>query len=461
MLINPFIAAAATVAARAVGTILPGDWTARRSNHYRPESSSREAFPTNQYFMDMEDNMHAQASDFEDFMAKAAASTATASPPIDAEIISKEPEITTTNTEEKTKKQQGSRVLPPPLPNTNDPWILLGIDRRASFDEIRKVYKKLVKIYHPDVAVGPDASAEDRKASNWNFARINAAFDILKRKEEEEVLEYSVYIDGQRVTRSVVVSEDTRRRDPTYVNYDRILEMAEYRKRHPKQRMWYENDRDYQAHNGYGDGYEVSKHSRGKWWAYRNTFDHFHDFDHTEMRDGFGPIQSDQQRWGEGSHFAEEEAGYYRRPNHGHFEVDHGRDHWWDEGSAFDYESPHVDREHQPRHNDMFDSEIKQGYPYKDRYWNDDPSFFEESRGNYDDDGFDYGSQRNSRDYDHTEMKQGYPYKDSFWSEGHSFDQARGVDHNNDDVDYDPQEYFPLKEKWWKGDDPTIGDYTP
>src|SRR5918912_3125 len=61
-----------------------------------------------------------------------------------------------------------------------DPYSVLGVDRKASADEIKKAYRKLARQYHPDRNPGDD-SAEER------FKEIQSAYDIVgdpdKRKE--------------------------------------------------------------------------------------------------------------------------------------------------------------------------------------------------------------------------------------------------------------------------------------
>ncbi|HEY8582810.1 MAG TPA: molecular chaperone DnaJ [Capillimicrobium sp.] len=61
-----------------------------------------------------------------------------------------------------------------------DPYKVLGVDRKASQEEIKKAYRKLARTYHPDRNPG-DTSAESR------FKEISAAYDTLgdpdKRKE--------------------------------------------------------------------------------------------------------------------------------------------------------------------------------------------------------------------------------------------------------------------------------------
>ncbi len=70
----------------------------------------------------------------------------------------------------------------PKLPDTNDPLELLGLDRRnppESVNDIRRAFLRMAKKYHPD-AVAADASPEQREKASVNFARINAAYQLLK-----------------------------------------------------------------------------------------------------------------------------------------------------------------------------------------------------------------------------------------------------------------------------------------
>jgi len=65
---------------------------------------------------------------------------------------------------------------------TQDPYKVLGVDKKASQDEIKKAYRKLARQYHPDRNPG-DSAAETR------FKEISSAYDVLgdpeKRKEHD------------------------------------------------------------------------------------------------------------------------------------------------------------------------------------------------------------------------------------------------------------------------------------
>lgn len=56
---------------------------------------------------------------------------------------------------------------------------ILGVDKNASTDEIKKIYRKLAKQYHPDANPG-DKKAEDK------FKDINEAYEVLGDEEKRK-----------------------------------------------------------------------------------------------------------------------------------------------------------------------------------------------------------------------------------------------------------------------------------
>ena len=60
-----------------------------------------------------------------------------------------------------------------------DPYRTLGVDKKASDDEIKKAYRKLARQYHPDKNPG-DASAEER------FKEIQEAYSILSDADKRK-----------------------------------------------------------------------------------------------------------------------------------------------------------------------------------------------------------------------------------------------------------------------------------
>jgi hypothetical protein len=71
---------------------------------------------------------------------------------------------------------------PPPLPDTDDPFVLLGLDPTTDRKEIKRAYKRRALRYHPDVVVGPGSTPEERREASEQFARVNAAYEALSGK---------------------------------------------------------------------------------------------------------------------------------------------------------------------------------------------------------------------------------------------------------------------------------------
>ena len=59
-----------------------------------------------------------------------------------------------------------------------DLYETLGVDRDASFDEIKKAYRKLARSYHPDV--NPDPKMADK------FKEITAAYEVLSDPDKRQ-----------------------------------------------------------------------------------------------------------------------------------------------------------------------------------------------------------------------------------------------------------------------------------
>src|SRR6201996_4345450 len=75
-------------------------------------------------------------------------------------------------------------------PPKHEYYETLGVERKASADDIRKAYRKLARKYHPDLNPG-DKAAEDR------FKNVQEAYDILSDPKKRQVYDqYGFYSDN-------------------------------------------------------------------------------------------------------------------------------------------------------------------------------------------------------------------------------------------------------------------------
>ena len=67
-------------------------------------------------------------------------------------------------------------------PDQEDPYVILGLDRDASDDEIKKTYRQLVRDNHPDKMIARGVPEEFVAIANERLARINSAYDQISRE---------------------------------------------------------------------------------------------------------------------------------------------------------------------------------------------------------------------------------------------------------------------------------------
>jgi hypothetical protein len=72
------------------------------------------------------------------------------------------------------------KTQPAPLPTSDDPFLLLGLDTPTTDKkEIKRAFRKRAMQYHPDVLLDQDSTKAEREEASKNFARINAAYEML------------------------------------------------------------------------------------------------------------------------------------------------------------------------------------------------------------------------------------------------------------------------------------------
>jgi len=75
---------------------------------------------------------------------------------------------------------------------SKDYYSILGVDRNASSDDIKKSYKKLALQYHPDKNPGDDKSIE-------KFKEIAEAYSILNNKEKRDQYDMMGFVDENNI----------------------------------------------------------------------------------------------------------------------------------------------------------------------------------------------------------------------------------------------------------------------
>ncbi|MGG7072988.1 DnaJ domain-containing protein [Campylobacter sp. 9BO] len=66
-----------------------------------------------------------------------------------------------------------------------DPYEVLEISRSASFSDVKKRYRELVKKYHPDILMGQGESEAVIEKSTKKLQEINEAYESIKKERDE------------------------------------------------------------------------------------------------------------------------------------------------------------------------------------------------------------------------------------------------------------------------------------
>jgi curved DNA-binding protein CbpA len=72
--------------------------------------------------------------------------------------------------------------------NESDPYLIIGVEESAVFDDINKQYKLLAKEFHPDRY--SNSNPQEKKEIELLFSKITSAFNLLKDPEERKKFDY-------------------------------------------------------------------------------------------------------------------------------------------------------------------------------------------------------------------------------------------------------------------------------
>lgn len=78
--------------------------------------------------------------------------------------------------------RRAGQGVPPPQRPSEDPYLVLGVKAQSSVEEIRIRWKQLMRENHPDSVAARGAAPAVVKAASEKVARINAAYDAIKRE---------------------------------------------------------------------------------------------------------------------------------------------------------------------------------------------------------------------------------------------------------------------------------------
>lgn len=104
---------------------------------------------------------------------------------------------------------------------SNDYYKILGVEKTASDDDIKKAYRKLAHQYHPDKKGG-----DEKK-----FKEINEAYQTLSNKDRRA--QYDRFGKSSRVPPAVLAgSADFRKAGSASISREAILAISEIFSRH-------------------------------------------------------------------------------------------------------------------------------------------------------------------------------------------------------------------------------------
>ena len=87
------------------------------------------------------------------------------------------------------KAKKAPSLKPSKAMESDNPYVVLGIEANASHDQIRSAYARLAKTYHPDQFNAVVLPREVERYMTQMFERVSSAYQMLNRRETAEAAE--------------------------------------------------------------------------------------------------------------------------------------------------------------------------------------------------------------------------------------------------------------------------------
>ena len=108
-----------------------------------------------------------------------------------------------------------------------DPYSVLGVSRNASEDEIKKAYRNLSRLYHPDANI----NSSDKDRVEQKFKEVQQAYkEIMRYKKEEEAFTsryydpFGTYDRNTQKASDGATEESYLKAAATYINHSKFTE---------------------------------------------------------------------------------------------------------------------------------------------------------------------------------------------------------------------------------------------